>query len=65
MRTIMVLRGGEWIQTKLETVKKGEMFKMFESDGTPVEDRYGNVEWEASSDAYKMPRSGIWGVDVK
>lgn len=46
-----VLKNGVWeISTN---IKKGEMFKLFEQDGTPVIDKEGNSQWVAAEDEYR------------
>lgn len=50
MRTVEMLWAGEWVEVDISCVKKGEVFRMFEPDGTPVRDR-GTANFVAVTDA--------------
>lgn len=48
--------GGKFVDFEFDDLKKGDNFRMFEPDGTPVE--YGDI-FVALSDAYDNGRSEI------
>ncbi len=48
-RKIEVLRNNVWVTIKLTEVKKGETFRLFEPDGTPVSHK-GKTEFLAKED---------------
>jgi hypothetical protein len=54
-RTSKILIGGKWIDINGIDIKKGMVFKLFESDGTPVGDKDSYI---ASADSY-LTRDGI------
>jgi len=43
--------GEMWVEVAFGSLKKGDLFRMYESDGTPVRDR-GTDQFIATSDAY-------------
>jgi hypothetical protein len=49
-RKIEVLTDGEFKEFKFEDIKKGMIFRMFESDGTKVKDDDGCTEFRALKD---------------
>lgn len=51
-RKVEVLKKGEWKTVRLKEVKKGDRFRLFEPDGTPVLDNKQRAEMIACKDAY-------------
>lgn len=54
-RYVLVLNGLEWYKRAFTDLKKGDVFKLFESDGKPVKDEKGQEVLFALSDVYKNP----------
>jgi hypothetical protein len=50
---------GGWAQVKFSDLRQGDVFRLFEPDGEPVED---GQEFTCCSDAYF---DGVWGVKVE
>lgn len=49
LRKIEVLRHKEWFHIVITDIKKGETFRLFEPDGTPVSNK-GHTEFIAKED---------------
>jgi hypothetical protein len=60
-QVVVLIDGGIFIPIKWEHIKKGDTIRLFEPDGTPVEDEFGNTEFTATSDAYLL--NGYWQVE--
>lgn len=56
LRTVEVFDGKQWVQKRLIEIRKGDLFRLFESDGTQVFCN-GRCEWFARGDAF-MNRDG-------
>lgn len=52
LRKIQVGQSLRWYTVRMATIKKGDVFRMFEPDGTPVIDSEGRSMWRASTDAH-------------
>lgn len=52
-----------WRKTDMRLLCKGNIFRMYESDGSRKQDSQGNNVFVAASDAYKNP-NGIWQVST-
>ena len=52
-----------WRKTDMRLLCKGNIFRMYESDGSRKQDNQGNNVFVAFSDAYKNP-DGIWQVST-
>ena len=52
-----------WRKTDMRLLCKGNIFRMYESDGSRKQDNQGNNVFVAFSDAYKNP-NGIWQVST-
>ena len=52
-----------WRKTDMRLLCKGNIFRMYESDGSRKQDSQGNNVFVAASDAYKNP-AGIWRVST-
>lgn len=63
-RKCQVLKKGKWINSDLEKVQKGDTFRLFEADGTPVKDNLGNDHYVASKDAIPCEPNGNFSVEV-
>jgi len=63
LRKVEVLRDNNWTECRLKDVKKGEKFRMFEFDGSPVLGSVGESVFVADSDPYVGP-NGPEGADV-
>lgn len=51
-RKIQILKDGEWIETSHRELKKDDLFKMFETDGTLLENADGGFIFRALSDIH-------------
>lgn len=60
-RYVEVLIDGIFIPIAWEDIRKGDTIRIFEPDGTPVDDEFGNTEFTVSSDARK--EKGNWTID--
>ena len=52
-----------WRKTDMRLLCNGNIFRMYESDGSRKQDSQGNNVFVAASDAYKNP-DGIWQVST-
>lgn len=55
--------GDKWEQTSMPFLRKGDIFKMFESNGEQVKDGCGETRFTCESDAYENKHE-VWVVDV-
>lgn len=62
-REVYILRGGIWYHEDFKDIEKGDIFKMFEPDGTPVEYPKEYFFFRADSDPYKHDEYGVLTVD--
>lgn len=62
-RIVEVLIDGEYIKKEMKDLKKGDKFKLYEHDGTPIRDQDFNYEFEAKCDAFISP-FGVYGIDI-
>lgn len=60
----IMVAGVGWTPCNFSDVLEGDQFRLFEEDGTPVQDLEGNTEFEASEDAHQMD-SGVWVLTTK
>lgn len=51
MRITEIYWSNKWIEVAFESLKKGDVFRVFEPDGKPVRDR-GATVFVATSDAF-------------
>jgi hypothetical protein len=66
-RYVMVLRDGEWQKDGLENIKRGDVYKMFEIDGTSAiafEGCPAGIELIALEDAYEIQEGPDKGFNV-
>jgi len=52
-----------WTEVSFEQLLKGDTFRLFESDGTPVIDDEGKSIFVATCDPYVY--RGVWGINTK
>jgi len=64
MRKIYKLHKNDFAECEMKEIKAGDKFKMNESTGEPVKDKYGEVVFTATSDAYRVS-SKIYKVDIE
>ena len=64
MRSVEILREGQWVNSSMRFIKAGDHFKLYEPNGMPVVGPGMVAEWVASEDA-KENDNGIWEVQVK
>jgi hypothetical protein len=67
-RIVQVLRKNKWVTIPFSQLKKGDTFRMYESNGEPVIDpNNGNprTEFLAVSELYKDSETGEWCIDIK
>ena len=63
-RAIYIRKDKEWIPSQFSEIKKGDIFRMFESDtGNQFVDAKGRSEFVALSDV-RINEDGKWAVDV-
>ena len=63
-REVYILKGGVWSHEDFKDIEKGDIFKMFNPDGTPVEYPEGYFYFRADSDTYPYDdESGVLTVD--
>lgn len=63
-RKAQIYQGGMWYETPFQEIKKGMTFRLFESDGTAIEDAGGSNHWVAATDA--LPdKNGIYYVSIE
>lgn len=56
----------DWQEIKFETLKTGDVFRLFNPTGDPVRDREGKTIFKATSDAYPEPEPvGNFGIKVE
>lgn len=70
LRKVEVFRKEKWTEVRLEYIKKGELFRMFESpEGTLVLNNSGKHELVALSDAYIGPngpnKENVYTIDIE
>jgi hypothetical protein len=63
-RKCQVFKNDEWVDSDLSLVKKGDTFRLFEDDETPVKDKQGRTEWLALKDAVPCEPEGNHSVEV-
>lgn len=63
-RKVEVLRAGIWYNSDFTDITNGDMFRMFESDGTPVIGEDGSYIFKAESEVYNHPDSGVLTVNT-
>jgi hypothetical protein len=65
MRTIELLVGTEFQPVEgVRYLSNGCKFRMFEADGEPVVDMYGNAVFLATSDPYWHVKFSAWVIDI-
>lgn len=62
MRRTEVQRPDGWTAVPFETIRIGDVFRMFESDGTPVD---GGAVFECVSDPVPCEPGENWGMAVE
>ncbi len=62
LRLVEVFDGREWVPRRLHEVKKGELFRLFEDDGTQFSD-HGRNEFFAAADGFINAR-GTGSIEV-
>lgn len=61
IRKAEVLRDGVWMTIRGIDVKAGEIFRLFEPDGTPVKNKAGLTSFKAIKDA-RVRSDGVWEI---
>lgn len=51
-RVVNILVEGRWVATPFMLLKKGNVFRMYEHDGSPVIGAHGSMMFRATSDPY-------------
>lgn len=62
-RVEIMIAGTGWTPCKFSDVMEGDMFRIFESDGTPVSSN-GETEFTASANAY-LTKTGLWCLETE
>lgn len=63
-RKIEVYRDGSWVSTRIELIKRGDVFRMFEPNGQPVKgtgEYEGATEFKATRD---FDRIGVPAIGI-
>jgi hypothetical protein len=55
---------GQYKTIKFEELQAGDRFRLFESNGDPVMDHEGNVDFAAESDPYWDPDASGWAIKI-
>lgn len=63
-RKTYVLRRGIWEEIHFEHLHKGELFKLYESNGEEVRDQNGNTIFLTVSEPY-LNEQGVWRIDYE
>lgn len=63
-RITEVFINNKWIKIEFENIKKGQLVRLFENDGTVVKYKEDETEFEAISDAY-INNNKIWSFVMK
>lgn len=63
-RKVEILKDGEWNEANFESIRAGDIFRMFESTGETVMDNNGNTQFLAKTRPY-MTSHGVLGVDAQ
>lgn len=59
-----VLREGKWLECTMKDLKAGDIFRVFEPDGTPLEAN-GKTEFVADCDAFPNNTiPGTWAIEA-
>lgn len=61
-RRCEVIRNDVWTECHMKDIKKGDMFRLFEPDGTQVEGPTQENCWVAASDATPVDPPGNYSV---
>lgn len=64
LRKVQVKRKVGWRSCRLEIIKKGDIFRMFEPDGTPIKHNNGCIIMKANCDAFLIKPNKVYGVDA-
>lgn len=54
--------GQQWRECPVSDVRAGQVFRLFEADGSPVRDADGHARWRALTDA--SPRGEVHAVEA-
>ena len=63
IRKVEILKCGGWEISKMIDIKNGDIFRLFEPDGTKVVDSKGSTSWIADGDSF-INNEGITEVNV-
>lgn len=64
LRKVEIKDNDEWKEISFSELKKGDTFKMFESDGTPVKDLYNRTEFLATTNAYMSDEVKQYTIEI-
>jgi hypothetical protein len=62
LRKVQVFKDDNWEDTEVQSLKKGDRFRMFEEDGTPV---VWDVKTEFIASSNPTTVNGVWGICTK
>lgn len=63
-RKCQVFKNGEWLDSDLGMVQKGDTFRLFEENRMPVRDNLGREQFVALDDAVSCDPEGNFSVKV-
>lgn len=63
IRNVEKIENGVWVATRFKDLVKGDVYRMYESTGEPVEGKFGGFVFRAKDDAYM--HSGIWTIGTE
>ena len=64
-KSVYVFRNDVWVEAKFTDLKKGDIFRLFDPDGTPIVGSKKQKEFLATSEAYQRKSDGLWTVNVE
>lgn len=75
LRRVEVMESGDWVEREMRLVRKGDVFRMFEPDGSPIvlSPRFGHseerLEFIAGENAHEIFDANgdrkLWGVNLE
>ena len=61
-RKVEVYKNGGWVACHISEIKRGDLYRMYKSNGDPIIDDDGIHQRIAQKDAYQNT-DGIWTID--
>lgn len=64
LRKVEIKDDDKWKEISFSELKKGDIFRLFESDGTPVKDLYNRTEFLADTNAYMSDEVKQYTIEI-